>query len=122
MKKLLLATAAFVAMAVPAQAKVVVEKPLAITETKAVTTKMPKNWRTWIRIGRCEQPGRGAWGINWSHPGPTYQGGLGFYSGTWKSFKLRGYPSNAGKATWKQQMIVANRVAYSVGFSAWGCY
>jgi hypothetical protein len=119
MKKVLLATAAFVAMAVPAQAKVI-EAPL--SKTEAITTKMPKNWRTWIRIGRCEQPGRGAWGINWSHPGPTYQGGLGFYSGTWKSFKLRGYPSNAGKATWKQQMIVANRVAYSVGFSAWGCY
>ena len=82
---------------------------------------MPKNWKTWIRIGRCEQPGRGAWGIRWNHPGPRYQGGLGFYSGTWDGFKPRGYPDNAGQATWRQQMNVANRVARSVGFSAWGC-
>ena len=86
-----------------------------------VVAAMPKNWKTWVRIGRCEQPGRGAWGIRWNHPGPRYQGGLGFYSGTWDSFKPRGYPGDAGQATWRQQMNVANRVAGSVGFSAWGC-
>jgi hypothetical protein len=86
-----------------------------------VTASMPKNWKTWIRIGRCEQPGSGAWGIRWNHPGPRYQGGLGFFSGTWDSFKPRGYPADAGQATWRQQMNVANRVARAVGFSAWGC-
>lgn len=83
---------------------------------------MPNNWRLWIRIGRCEQPGRGAWGIRWTHPGPSYQGGLGFYHRTWDGWKPRGYPGDAGQASWRQQMIVANRVARSVGFSAWGCY
>jgi hypothetical protein len=91
------------------------------SSTKAIAAKMPKNWKTWIRIGRCEQPGSGAWGIRWNHPGPRYQGGLGFYSGTWDGYKPRGYPDNAGQATWRQQMNVANRVARSVGFSAWGC-
>lgn len=121
MKKVLVAIAAFVAMAVPVKAKVAEANSITTQEVKAVTTKMPKNWKTWIRIGRCEQPGSGAWGIRWNHPGPRYQGGLGFYSGTWDSYKPRGYPDNAGQATWRQQMIVANRVAASVGFSAWGC-
>jgi len=121
MKKLLVVTAAFVAMAVPVEANVTEAKPITTQEVKAVATKMPKNWKTWIRIGRCEQPGSGAWGIRWNHPGPRYQGGLGFYSGTWDGYKPRGYPDNAGQATWRQQMNVANRVARSVGFSAWGC-
>lgn len=95
----------------------------AVTSTKQAVSaaKMPKNWKTWIRIGRCEQPGNGAWGIRWNHPGPRFQGGLGFYFGTWDSFKPNGYPADAGRATWRQQMNVANRVARSVGFSAWGC-
>ena len=84
--------------------------------------KMPKRWQTWVRIGRCEQPGKGAWGINWSHKGPTYQGGLGFYSGTWLAFRLKGMPSNAGYATWRQQMVVANRIFRRYGgTSPWGC-
>ena len=83
--------------------------------------RMPAHWRTWVRIGRCEQPGHGAWGIRWDHPGPTYQGGLGFYSGTWDGFKPRGYPADAGDASWRQQMRVANIVARRVGMSAWGC-
>ena len=88
----------------------------------AAEAKMPKNWRIWIAMGRCEQPGRGAWGVNWSHTGPTYQGGLGFYYRTWQGWKPKGYPSNAGYATWRQQMNVANRVANDVGFSAWSCW
>ena len=84
--------------------------------------KMPENWRIWVKIGRCEQPGRGAWGVRWDHPGPTYQGGLGFYAATWDGFKPRGYPMDAGQATWRQQMRVANLVAKRVGFSAWGCW
>lgn len=84
--------------------------------------RLPANYSTWIRIGRCEQPGKGYRGIYWSHPGPTYQGGLGFFYRTWDYYKPRGYPADAGQATWRQQMRVANRVAASVGFTAWGCY
>jgi hypothetical protein len=83
---------------------------------------MPKNWKLWIAMGRCEQPGKGAWGVRWSHTGPTYQGGLGFYYRTWQGWKPKHYPSNAGYATWRQQMNVANRVARDVGFSAWSCW
>jgi hypothetical protein len=82
----------------------------------------PANHDLWLAIGRCEQPGAGYGGVNWTHPGPTYQGGLGFYYATWDGWKPAGYPADAGSATWRQQMIVAQRVANDVGYSAWGCY
>lgn len=81
----------------------------------------PKNYSTWIRIGRCEQPGRGYMGINWSHRGPTYQGGLGFYYRTWLGFRDRNMPMNAGDASWRQQMKVANKLYRRYGLSPWGC-
>lgn len=83
--------------------------------------KLPMRHDLWVRIGRCEQPGAGYKGINWSHHGPTYQGGLGFYSGTWAAFKVKGMPANAGDATWRQQMWVANRLYARYGTSPWGC-
>ena len=86
--------------------------------------RLPHNYSTWIAIGRCEQPGR-EWpgGIYWSHPGPTYGGGLGIYQGTWQAFKppVKGFPSTPGQATWRQQMWVANRIYARYGTSAWGC-
>lgn len=88
---------------------------------EAAKQKMPNRWRTWVAIGRCEQPGPGKWGIYWSHPGPTYQGGLGFYYGTWDAYRPRRFPGNAGDATWRQQMKVANRIYRDYGTSAWGC-
>lgn len=82
---------------------------------------LPANHDLWVRIGRCEQPGSGYMGVNWSFPGPTFQGGLGFWYGTWDSFKPRGYPADAGQATWRQQMAVANRLLALYGTSPWGC-
>lgn len=82
---------------------------------------LPANHDLWVTIGRCEQPGSGYRGVNWSHTGPTYQGGLGFWYGTWSSFKYPGMPSNAGYATWRQQMRVANRLLAAYGTSPWGC-
>jgi hypothetical protein len=82
---------------------------------------LPKNHDLWVKIGKCEQPGRGYKGINWSHTGPTYQGGLGFWYGTWSGFKYKNMPSNAGYATWRQQMKVANRLHRLYGTSPWGC-
>lgn len=82
---------------------------------------LPANHDLWIRIGLCEQPGKGYRGIYWSHPGPTYQGGLGFWYGTWDSFKSPGMPANAGDATWRQQMKVANKLLRLYGTSPWGC-
>lgn len=82
---------------------------------------LPENHDLWVAIGRCEQPGSGYKGVNWQHTGPTYQGGLGFWYGTWASFKYPGMPSNAGYATWRQQMKVANRLYRMYGTSPWGC-
>lgn len=82
---------------------------------------LPPNHDLWIAIGQCEQPGSGYMGVNWSHTGPTYQGGLGFWYGTWTGFKYPGMPSNAGYATWRQQMKVANRLLNLYGTSPWGC-
>ena len=83
--------------------------------------RLPRNHDLWIRIGRCEQPGSGYKGIYWSHPGPRYQGGLGFYSGTWAAFKEPWMPSNAGAASWRAQMQVANKLYARYGTSPWGC-
>lgn len=83
---------------------------------------LPENHDLWIRIGRCEQPGDGYMGVNWSFDGATYQGGLGIWAGNWDSLKPRGYPADAGQADWRQQMEVANRLAANYGFGAWGCY
>lgn len=77
--------------------------------------------RQWITIGRCEQPGKGRWGIWWSMNGPKYSGGLGFANSTWSAFRLRGYPARAGDASWFQQMRVAERLHDRYGFSPWGC-
>jgi hypothetical protein len=78
----------------------------------------------WIAMGRCEQPGDGWMGVRWSHRGPTYQGGLGFWYGTWDAYK-RGTSAenidNAGDATPMQQIEVARRVRDAHGYHAWGC-
>lgn len=88
----------------------------------SIVEPLPANHDLWVRIGRCEQPGPGYKGVNWSFSGATYQGGLGIWYGNWDSLKPRGYPSDAGVATWREQMEVANRLAANYGFSAWGCY
>lgn len=97
------------------------KKIMIITWVKIKKSVLPKNHDLWIRIGKCEQPGSGYKGVNWSHTGPTYQGGLGFWYGTWSGFKYPGMPSNAGYATWRQQMKVANRLYRAYGTSPWGC-
>jgi hypothetical protein len=88
---------------------------------KVKRSQLPPNHDLFVRIGRCEQPGNGYKGINWSHTGPTYQGGLGFYYRTWSGYKYPKMPSNAGYATWRQQMKVANRLYRMYGTSPWGC-
>lgn len=88
---------------------------------KVKRSVLPRNHDLWLAIGRCEQPGPGYGGVYWAHTGPTYQGGLGFWYGTWSSFRYPGMPSNAGYATWRQQMKVANRLYDAYGTSPWGC-
>lgn len=78
----------------------------------------------WLAMGRCEQPGNEWGGVRWSHPGPTYQGGLGFWYGTWDSFKQGTSAAsidNAGDATPMQQIEVARKIRDRHGYRAWGC-
>lgn len=93
---------------------------------------LPSRHDLWLRIGRCEQPGRGYGGVYWG-AGPTYQGGLGFWYGTWSQYgrpgsRYRGFagewrrvPSSAAQAHWRLQMRVANRLYRLYGLSPWGC-
>ena len=118
MRGLALAVLAGMALTVPAHAA---PHPPVTLAAKAKKKRLPANHGLWLRIGRCEQPGSGYGGVNWSHRGPTYQGGLGFWYGTWAAFKVKGMPANAGDATWRQQMWVANRLYARYGVSPWGC-
>lgn len=94
---------------------------LAIAAVPAIAApKPPANHDLWVKVGKCEQPGDGYKGVNWSHHGPAYQGGLGFAASSWDAYKPKGYPDNAGDATWRQQMIVANRLWARAGWG-WGC-
>lgn len=69
----------------------------------------------WDRLHDCE-------GVAWNQLGPTYQGGLGIYSGTWSGYGGLRFASNAGYATRVQQIIVARRILAAVGPGAWdGC-
>ena len=84
---------------------------------------LPLNWKFFVAIGRCEQPGDGKWGINWTHPGPTYPGGLGVFAPLWTEEDISGLPmaSSPDKATPVQQMIHAQMIIDKYGKYAWGC-
>jgi hypothetical protein len=77
----------------------------------------------WDRVARCEQPD-GAGGALWNHPGPRYQGGLGFYFATWDWWArelglVRRYP-DAGDAPRLVQIRVAE-YGRRVHRGYWGC-
>lgn len=103
----------------------------------------PPHWRTWLRIGMCEQPKRGiswhdvktdkqrirsiAWGQNYNY---SFPGGLGFTRQNWDDFK----PASAKRivlmsdATIAQQLWAAERLwrwaerTYpGNGHTAWVC-
>jgi len=86
----------------------------------AYGVQLPANHELWVKVGQCEQPGNGYRGVRWSHHGPSYEGGLGFARSSWDAYKPKGYPDNAGDATWRQQMVVANRLWARAGWG-WGC-
>jgi hypothetical protein len=84
---------------------------------------LPMNWRFFVAIGRCEQPGDGKWGINWTHPGPTYPGGLGVFAPLWTEDGIDGtdMAPSPDKATPIQQMLQAQKIIDKYGVYAWGC-
>jgi hypothetical protein len=70
----------------------------------------------WDRMAQCETGG------NWQHfPYGTWTGGLGIYNQTWLGWGGGEFAPTAGQASKEQQIIVAERIAADVGYSAWGC-
>lgn len=85
--------------------------------------KLVPNYKFFIAIGRCEQPGDGKWGIRWDHPGPTYPGGLGVFAPLWTEDGIEGLDlaGSPNKATPVEQMIHSQRIIDKYGPYAWGC-
>jgi hypothetical protein len=99
-------------------------RPAPAHAKKAFATEiLPMNWRFFVEIGRCEQPGDGRWGINWTHPGPTYAGGLGVFTPLWTEDGIDGtdLAPTIPEATPIEQMIHAQRIIDKYGKYAWGC-
>lgn len=88
---------------------------------EAVAVSIAPGQETWLAIGRCEQPGDGYGGVNWTQRGSRYSGGLGFANSTWTQFRLPGMPASAGDASPFDQMRVASVLWHRYGFSPWGC-
>ena len=89
----------------------------------------PPTWRMLVKIAQCEQPGGGWKGIAW-HQTKNYSfyGGMGMTQGNWDSFKRKGQPKYMHKATIKEQLWGAHRLAmwvkkeYGNPWLAWDCY
>lgn len=70
----------------------------------------------WDAIAACESSG------NWkANTGNGYYGGLQFRQSSWIAAGGLKYAPRADKATRKQQIAVAARLAALQGMSAWGC-
>jgi len=118
-------------------------RPAPSSVTTAQAQAYPPHFRTWLRIGMCEQPKRGiswhdvktdkqrlrsiAWGQNYNH---SFPGGLGFTRQNWTDFR----PHSArnitlmSDATIAQQLWAAERLwrwaerTYPTnGHTAWVC-
>ncbi len=94
-------------------------EPVIVSEEPVVTepvTSGVADESYWDRMAQCETGG------NWQHfPYGTWTGGLGIYNQTWIGWGGGEFAPTAGQATKEQQIIVANRIANDVGYSAWGC-
>ena len=95
------------------------------------TPKFPKNptmeqmkervpdWKKFVSLGRCEQPGPGKWGVNWNNQGPTYGGGLGIYKSTWYA---AGSPYDLWSGSIPETILVADAIRDRFGITAWGAW
>lgn len=86
--------------------------------------KIVPNYKFFIAIGRCEQPGDGKWGIAWrQNYNYSYPGGLGVWAPLWTEEGIEGtdMAPSANKATPIEQMIHAQRIINKYGVWAWGC-
>jgi hypothetical protein len=70
----------------------------------------------WDAIAACESGG------NWkANTGNGYFGGLQFRQSSWVAAGGLKYASRADRATRREQIAVARRLAAIQGMSAWGC-
>lgn len=89
--------------------------------TRTDVAKRVPDWQGFVRLGRCEQPGYSKYGdgVNWSHSGPTWGGGLGIYRSTW-------YMANSPYRLWSgnkwETILVADSIRDQVGITAWGAH
>jgi uncharacterized protein YabE (DUF348 family) len=72
----------------------------------------------WDELALCESGGR--WDTIDSGP-DGYDGGLGIYRGTWRSFGGTEFAPNAGLAPREQQILVGMRLYEKLGWDPWGC-
>ena len=87
---------------------------------REVKARVP-DWYGFVRLGRCEQPGHSKYGdgVNWSHSGPTWGGGLGIYRSTWYMAHSP-YPLWSGDRN--ETILVADAIRDQVGITAWGAH
>ena len=81
--------------------------------------KRVPDWKKFINLGRCEQPGSEKYGVAWSHQGPTYGGGLGIYKHTWYA---AGTPYRLWSGSIPETILVADAVRDRFGITAWGAW
>lgn len=91
---------------------------LATTAAAQPARSTQPSWlpNVWWRLAVCETGG------NWRHLAGSFQGAFGIYDGTWDTYRLPGFPTDAHRATPKQQYRVAQRIAAKHSMYAWGCY
>ena len=104
----------------------------------------PRHWRTWLRIGVCEQRKPSVdlstvhtdadryRAIYWTNPGNRFPGGLGFRPYNWLQFRPPSarHISTMNLATPKQQMWAAERIfqhfarigGQGYGSTVWQCH
>lgn len=89
--------------------------------TKRDVAKRVPDWRGFVRLGRCEQPGRSKYGdgVRWNHPGPTWGGGLGIYRSTWY---LARSPYKLWSGSKWETILVADAIRDRFGITAWGAW
>jgi len=82
-----------------------------------------------VKIAQCEQPGNGWMGVAWrQNYNYSFAGGMGMTTRNWDDFKRKGQPDSMHKASIKEQLWAAHRLAmwvkkeYGNPWLAWDCY
>lgn len=89
--------------------------------TRRDVAKRVPDWRGFVNLGRCEQPGPSKYhdGVQWGHKGPTYGGGVGLFAGTWRSV---GSPYRVFSGDKWETILVSDAVRDRFGITAWGAH